>query len=98
MQPLKQQQQHNTTTLTFGTLQYSLEQNRVFGDPLGHKQYALWDAEPPYDGTAHLLLQGSKPTVRKEACGEGGSKAHRDTMPWTTTGILMIQINTLTKA
>ena len=34
---------------TFGTLQYSLEQNRVFGDPLGYKQYTLWDSKPPYD-------------------------------------------------
>lgn len=65
--------------LTFGTLQYSLEQDRVFGDPLGYKQYALGNSQPPDDRTAHLLLQGRRPNVRNYPEGKAQAKPHRDT-------------------
>ena len=84
--------------LTFGTLQYPLEQNRVFGDPLGYKQYALGDSQPPDDRTAHLLLQGRRPNVRNDPEGKARAKPHRDTRLWATVGNSTFHITTFTKA
>lgn len=52
------------STLTFGVLEYPLDQNRIFGDSLSDQQDALWNTEPPHDAAAHSLLQKDKDTQR----------------------------------
>lgn len=42
--------------LTFRVLQHPLNQHRVLCYPLGDEQDALWDAQPPHNGAAHLFL------------------------------------------
>ena len=48
--------------LTFSVLEYPLDQNRIFGDPLRDQQNALWNTEPPHNAAAHCPLHRDKDT------------------------------------
>lgn len=54
-------------SLTFSVLEYPLDQDRVFGDPLSDQQNALWDTEPPHNAAAHYPLHEHKDTRQRTA-------------------------------